>query len=472
MQPIRNSHRTSEQPDTGPPHSDESEVALLHSLLNGCDIRGAKLEMLEPGHFYHMKRGWLYDGMQELAANGKTIDVITLTERMKERGELGVTEDEIRALKEAKHEGAMAVRSYAKTIKAKFTRRMMLKRAGELATMALDESVDPGVQLARHERSLVEIRPFDLNQEFVEGKDSASRHVKLLEDQAKTQVWHSMPWGALANRAPVLSDGDVAVVVAPEGSGKSAFLAQWAQFEAEQGTRSVYIHTEMNDKAVFDRRAVNANKALNFNKLQKPDALTDHDWAEIVNASGTINKFTDKLDYWHSGPIPEARLLSVMQHLVDTFGTRAFFLDYVNDVGIEKDRGTTGAESWRNFFARLEDFNNRNHCITVTAAQLNKEGEAYAIGRALRQKVMLYLKIKPEELKTELTFSYENVTYRYAPGDYHPRMKVLVEKYRAGGRGAFDLLFVGPRYLWTDVPAGFDGGKKSEDDEVFRGAKD
>ncbi|MHC4646800.1 MAG: hypothetical protein ACYTBJ_14980, partial [Planctomycetota bacterium] len=140
--------------------------------------------------------------------------------------------------------------------------------------------------------------------------------------------------------------------------------------------------------------------------------------------------------------------------LVDTYGTKSFFIDYLNDIEIERPKGSNEAAGWRNFMARLEAFNNLNHTVTVTAAQLNKDGEAYQIGRALRQKAMLYLKIKPDELKEEYPFRFDETSYKYLPGDFSPIMTIAVEKYRGGGRGLLDLLFVGPRYLWADVPEG------------------
>jgi replicative DNA helicase len=131
-----------------PPHSDESEIALLHSLLNGLNERDEK-------------------------------DFLIIG------GQMG--EDAIKSLAETDPGGQMAVRSYAKTIKTKYVRRMMIKQAQDLANMAQDESIEPGVQIARHERAMLTIRPFDLNQEFVQGTDSYARHVALLEAQAGTR---------------------------------------------------------------------------------------------------------------------------------------------------------------------------------------------------------------------------------------------------------------------------------------------
>ena len=148
-----------------------------------------------------------------------------------------------------------------------------------------------------------------------------------------------------------------------------------------------------------------------------------------------------------------------MQRLVDDFGVRTFVLDYLNDIIPEVERGQNEASAWRNLLARLEEFNRENNTVIITAVQLNKEGNAYQIGRALQQKAMMLLKLVPKPLEHVLHFEYDGVDYQYVPGDFSPRVRVKVEKYRGGGRGSFELLFVGPRYLWVDMPPGFDDGK-------------
>jgi replicative DNA helicase len=466
--------------DRLPPHSKENEEALLCSLVSGCDVRAALLEGLRPEHFYFTRNGWLYEAICELFDRDNTtdIDTIMVEERMRERGQF----DEAGGFEYLTYLTMVpnigyTVRSYAKTIRQKALRRAMLNKASELATMAYDESTDPGVQLDRHEHGIKAIKPFDPNREFVLGEDSHHIHTTMLQEQSQRQVWHAVPWLAMADRAPVVMDGDLVVIVGPEGAGKSAMLMNWAEFEARNGNKTVYVPTEMNRKTVFDRRVVSNRKLIPFKRLQKPEELTDHDWLELELSGDELGSTTlPNLHYWFVGTVDETRLFGGMQRLVDDYGMRTFVIDYLNDVAPDKERGQNEASAWRKLLARFEEFNRQNSAVVITAAQLNQQGQAYQIGRALRQKSMLFLKLKPTELDHIIEFEYEDIPYQYLPGDYNPKMRIAVEKYRGGGRGVFELLFVGPRYLWVDVPLEFDDG--CDDPGAYdtmtggRGAKD
>ena len=456
--------RPPERPAPLAPHSIDTEEFLLGALLIGHDPAGARLEQLTAADFFLTQHSWIYQAVLDLDDQGVEADVISVQALLEQRGQLqqlskaGQTGFLVLAWFASFRASGMQVRAYAKIIREKAVRRRGLDQASELARAMFDETTEAGIQIDRHLRAIEKIRPFNPNAAFVRGADSADLHETMLHQETQRQAWHALPWLALGERAPVTMDGDLIVVVGPEGSGKSALLMNWAEYEARQGCKTVYIHTEMNKKQVFDRRLVANHRSVPFATLQKPETLTDDQWKSLVNTGIDMDSWLKHLDYWHAGLIEESKLFAVMQRLCDDFGTRLFVLDYLNDVIPERERGSNNAITWRNLLARLEAFNNRNHTRVVTAAQVNNEGNAYMVGKALRQKAALFIKIKPEALDHPFDFQFDGIPYRYLPGDFKPVMTLAVEKYRGGGRGTVQLLFVGPRYLWVDVPVGFDDG--------------
>jgi replicative DNA helicase len=464
------------------PHDETAERALLLSLLAGAEdnspVRAAQYERLKPEDFYIVRYGWIYEAMLALAAEDKVIDVPTVSGKLQAMGRLeecggaaGLTELSLQP-----GPFPLATASYAKTIRQHAERRRMLvETLSAIADMFWDETLDPVIAHGRAVELMNHTRPHSDNPGFIRGAQSVALHEQMLMDAARNQSWVPVPWSAMAERAPVIEWGDIVVVVGPEGAGKSALLYALAEFGAQAcDVPTAYIHTEMRKKQVLDRRLVKHTPAVAYKRLIKPADLTDVEWDTIAETNLEIATWAGKLDIWHAGLIDEDRLLAIMQRMVDDFGTRIFVLDYLNDVVLDEgSRRTNNAALWRDFLARLEKFNNDNGTIIVTAAQLNKDGGAYQIGRALKQKAMLYLRLDPTELKHELTFEYDGVSYQYLPGDFSPVVSCRIEKYRGGGRGAFDLLFVGPRYLWTDVPPGFDDG--SDDfgayGDVYRGGQ-
>jgi replicative DNA helicase len=450
-------------PVTDPLVSVESEISLLHEVLNGKSLHGAVLEGLQPGMFAHMTRGWIFAAMLDLYQSDQSapLGADVVIEALKRRNELDVLIEQgktgaefIHWLKdEAASKADGSIRDYARIIRNKHTRRMMDKRADDLKQMARDERIDPVVQIERHERALKDIKPLTLDREFTAGKDSASRHYDMLSEMAEREAWELAPWQVFTDKEVVILEGWTVVVVGPEGSGKSSMLHNWAMYCAEK-VPTVYIFTEMNTKEVLDRRSVSETKAIRYAALQKPDKMSETDWQIITDTMTNEDPARMNLHYLEAGNLHEDRLFLIMQRLVDDFGVVRFVIDYANDIERRTEKGKTDALSWRDFFARLEEFNKQNRTITITAAQLNEKGEAYAIGKALRQKVQLYLMLKPEVLDREFTFVYDGVTYGYSPGDFHPIFKIEVQKNRGGRRFSVDLLYVGARYLWQDVPAG------------------
>jgi replicative DNA helicase len=446
-----------------PPCSIEAEEGLIRDLFSGSEIEVAVSEGLKASDFYITQNGWVYQAMVDIHTAGQELTFIMVCERLKQVGQLeqlsrdGITgEFALASLAKAYtlYDTSKTVRSYAQIIKDKALRRTALAQASLLAQAAYDESTALHIHLSRHERAMTALKPVDLNQEFVFGSKAQTIYDDMLAELARGQHWYPMPWDSLAERVPCVVDGDLIVVVGPEGSGKSALLLNWAQFNGTQNIRTVYIHTEMNRKAVFDRHVLATSKAISNRHLQKPEELTDAEWSALYQED-MLKSWSPALDFWHCGLVEESKLFATMQRMVDDFGTKWFIIDYLNDVVPDRDPGGNSANGWRNFLARCENFNNKNHTVILTAAQLNDQGNAYMIGKALRQKAMLFLRLKPDVLEYEHSFEYDGVPYQYVPGDYHPVIPMHVEKYRSGGRGVVPLLFVGPRYLWVDQPKEF-----------------
>lgn len=469
------------------PHNFDAEEALLGALLNGGRVSVCQSEELTPDDFYIVQHGWIYAAMCAVkpdAEDGLVLSVEGVAALLTEQNQLAQIvksgETGYLALRwlQTFRGGELfpAVRGLARTIRADAVRRRGIQALSQVAQELWSGKDDPTLVIDRGLRTLEQVKPFNVNAEFVRGALSSTLHETILGDQAQRQVWHAVPWTALADRAPVTVDGDLIVVAGPAGSGKSALLAGWAEFEAQQGNQAAYVHTEMTKSDVFNRRLVKNSKVVSWAALQKPGDLTDPQWTAIVEAGAQLETWLPRLDYWHAGQPSESRLFTVMQRMVDDFGTRCFVLDYLNDVIPDlKRRDSNGAETWRNLLARLELFNNRNGTRIITGVQINREGNAYMIGEALRHKATLYLTIKPQVLKNDFPFEFDGVPYRYFAGDKSPLVPVTIEKYRAGGWGTFKLLYVGPRFLWADVPTNFDDGSDDPgayEDRVYRGAKE
>src|SRR3989344_7081237 len=69
-----------------PPQSIESERALLGALLLKPDAIHDVLDLIRPDSFYAEKHRLIFGAMNELAARGEPIDLLTLSQRMLDQG--------------------------------------------------------------------------------------------------------------------------------------------------------------------------------------------------------------------------------------------------------------------------------------------------------------------------------------------------------------------------------------------------
>ena len=67
-----------------PPSSEEAEVCVLGSILIDNDAVLAVSEFLRPEHFYNSNYGKIYEAMMKLYEERMPIDIVTVSEKLRE----------------------------------------------------------------------------------------------------------------------------------------------------------------------------------------------------------------------------------------------------------------------------------------------------------------------------------------------------------------------------------------------------
>src|SRR5690349_8619170 len=71
-----------------PPALPEAEQAILGAVLLDCGALGIARDIVADGDFYSTRHQRIYRAMLELEERGDSIDNLTLTERLRQKGEL------------------------------------------------------------------------------------------------------------------------------------------------------------------------------------------------------------------------------------------------------------------------------------------------------------------------------------------------------------------------------------------------
>ena len=146
--------------DRLPPHQEESEQAVLGSILIDRDaIHEALDEQLEVSDFYRQGHGLIYGAMKRLYDRGEVSDVVTVSEELERAGEL-------KAVGGASYLStlgndtptAVHVAQYARIVHRKAVLRRMIQAAGRIAAIGYEDGADVDEAIQRAESELAHVR--------------------------------------------------------------------------------------------------------------------------------------------------------------------------------------------------------------------------------------------------------------------------------------------------------------------------
>lgn len=456
------------------------EMALLGRLLV---VPGAlelcRSERLTSEMFGTTVHGWVYGTMVELDKRGDEIDPLTIMAELDRKGQVfeGLTAEYLITLRD-QHGAGDAVRTYAKEIRQLAEWRALHGLGEQIKALAESRGngISPITAWSKVRVQTDEARPYEPNQNFTFGADTMLAYRDLRDEMLEHGTSWDQPFKVLDRVYGPAQPGEMMGVIGPTGSGKSSVLRCVSEFYAEhKRMRTVYIFTEMRLKKVLDRRMA-GRSGIDYRRLKSPVALNEGEHAMLVQAEEEIMGWAHKLDYWHAQKPKPSVLMATMRRLKEEFNHEVFVIDHLNDVKIKQEYGD-GPDAWESFLVDLEALTIELNILVWTAAQMNRrtlaERGAYMIGQAFDNKMSLVMELQPEELKHDLSFTFGGRNYTYQAGKHSPIVPIHFRKVRDSGPCHDKLLFVGDRYLYTDVPADFDDGSDDPGGySAHRGAPD
>ena len=141
-----------------PPQNLEAEQSLLSCLLIDKDAITRVVDTLFKEDFYKDSHGTIYETMRELYGKGEPIDILTLSNRLKEKKELeNIGGKSYLAQLSAYVATASNVKHYAKIIQNKATLRKLQQAAREISELSYQEDEDVDNILDKTEGKILSI---------------------------------------------------------------------------------------------------------------------------------------------------------------------------------------------------------------------------------------------------------------------------------------------------------------------------
>ena len=284
---------------TVPPQAIELEEAVLGALMLERDSIIAVQEYVTPEAFYTEEHRLIYKAIESLSAELKPIDLYTVTECLKVRGELKKVGGAAYLAQLTQKVGSAAnVEFHAKIIAQKYVQRELIRSATEIQRRSYDEDQDVTDLIGYAESEIFKVAEGHVKRSVQSAKDVLRKAMDQIEEASKnTSAFNGVPSGFMAVDRVTLGwqPSDLIIIAARPAMGKTAFVLSMARNMAiDHESPVAFFSLEMSSVQLMMRLII-AETGLSGTDI-KSGRLTPEQWRHLESATkplGTAQLFID-----------------------------------------------------------------------------------------------------------------------------------------------------------------------------------
>ncbi|MBR5138493.1 MAG: replicative DNA helicase [Alistipes sp.] len=284
---------------TVPPQAIELEEAVLGALMLERDSIIAVQEYVTPEAFYTEEHRLIYKAIESLSAELKPIDLYTVTECLKVRGELKKVGGAAYLAQLTQKVGSAAnVEFHAKIIAQKYVQRELIRSATEIQRRSYDEDQDVTDLIGYAESEIFKVAEGHVKRSVQSAKDVLHKAMMQIEEASKnTSAFNGVPSGFMAVDRVTLGwqPSDLIIIAARPAMGKTAFVLSMARNMAiDHESPVAFFSLEMSSVQLMMRLII-AETGLSGTDI-KSGRLTPEQWRHLESATkplGTAQLFID-----------------------------------------------------------------------------------------------------------------------------------------------------------------------------------
>ncbi len=315
------------------PSDIEAEQAVLASCLLSEDACYEITISLKPEQFYRTAHQRIYENVLAMVRDGLRADVISLADKLQASGDLEASGG--RSYLADLHGNTFALtnwRHHMEIVKRTAIQRELIRAAAEINALAYNAPDDLNEVVDSAEQTL-----FNVTEKRV---SSSFKKMDSLVDDAYTELSKIASQGDSIVGVPTgfrdvdelfhgFRGGDLVILAARPGVGKTAFALNLATNAAKAGVAVAFFSLEMSAGQLV-QRIIGAEARVNLSKLRS-GKVQEGDWGQIADASATLSALEMYIDDTPGLSIMEARAKArrELRHIVGTDKKGIIVIDYL-----------------------------------------------------------------------------------------------------------------------------------------------
>ena len=274
-----------------PPHSLEAEESVLGALLTDSDAFDRVADLVTADHFYVERHARIFTAMVMLSAEARPIDVITVSERLKQSGELARIGGTAVLIELAERVVTAAnVEHYARIIHDKAILRRLIRTSTEILAGAYESRGSTREFLDKAEQSI-----FDLSSDTVRSAlkridsliSATVERIELLFERKQDVTGVPSGFTDLDRITAGLQPSDLIIVAGRPSMGKTAFCLNIAEYAAVEHNIGVAVFSmEMSTEQLVMRML--CSQAEIDNSRVRTGNLHDRDIKNLALTAGRL----------------------------------------------------------------------------------------------------------------------------------------------------------------------------------------
>lgn len=319
-----------------PPHNLDAEQATLGALLLDWDSISVVIQYLRPDGFYSLQNQKIFSAMLDLYNEGRQGDLISLKEKLKEKGDLEAAGG-IAYISELTDRVPTSanVDYYAQIVKDQSIRRELIKSAAKIVSKAHDDTIESRGVLEEAQKEIFNLTDNTASHEFKTTQELVTQVINRIQTVYKNKTSLTgieSGFTDLDQMTAGFQPSEMIILGARPSIGKTAMALSMIQHIAiQKKIPSAFFSLEMSDVQVMQRLFVQESR-ISSEKL-RTGFLSHNDFQALQDAAGKI--YDSPLYIVDTPNMKLLDLRSVARRLKSQNDIKIIFIDYITLIGSE-----------------------------------------------------------------------------------------------------------------------------------------